>query len=222
MLNVEEEKPARVLDPVERVSEVIFGLLMAMTFVGALERGDSWQRGCAYDDDHGSWVQPRLGACGRGNVPRADRDGGTRASSSCSHDCAAGRRQSRGRGFIAEALPLALLAAAGTEGARNDPPPPRRDAARAEGRIAPWLRRLQRRTRRFLVGCPGNVPGRSAVHGSRTRPCSPCACPTWSLSGCSSCRAQFSRGTRAEAWWGGTAMAVTGALLMAAIMALGG
>jgi VIT1/CCC1 family predicted Fe2+/Mn2+ transporter len=31
-----EEKPARVLDPVERVSEVIFGLLMAMTFVGAL------------------------------------------------------------------------------------------------------------------------------------------------------------------------------------------
>lgn len=31
-----EEKRARVLDPVERVSEVIFGLLMAMTFVGAL------------------------------------------------------------------------------------------------------------------------------------------------------------------------------------------
>jgi VIT1/CCC1 family predicted Fe2+/Mn2+ transporter len=30
------EKRARVLDPVERVSEVIFGLLMAMTFVGAL------------------------------------------------------------------------------------------------------------------------------------------------------------------------------------------
>src|SRR5262245_17646363 len=31
-----EEKRARVLDPVERVSEVIFGLLMAMTFIGAL------------------------------------------------------------------------------------------------------------------------------------------------------------------------------------------
>jgi hypothetical protein len=30
------EKRARVLDPVERVSEVIFGLLMAMTFVGAV------------------------------------------------------------------------------------------------------------------------------------------------------------------------------------------
>lgn len=30
------EKRARVLDPVDRVSEVIFGLLMAMTFVGSL------------------------------------------------------------------------------------------------------------------------------------------------------------------------------------------
>jgi hypothetical protein len=34
--DVGEEKPARVLDPVERVSEVIFGLLMAMTFIGSL------------------------------------------------------------------------------------------------------------------------------------------------------------------------------------------
>ena len=31
-----EDKGTRVLDPIERVSEVIFGLLMAMTFVGAL------------------------------------------------------------------------------------------------------------------------------------------------------------------------------------------
>src|SRR4029434_9414609 len=31
-----KEKRSRVLDPIERVSEVIFGLLMAMTFVGAL------------------------------------------------------------------------------------------------------------------------------------------------------------------------------------------
>jgi hypothetical protein len=30
-----EEKRARVLDPIERVSEVIFGLLMAMTFIGS-------------------------------------------------------------------------------------------------------------------------------------------------------------------------------------------
>ncbi|MVV48016.1 hypothetical protein EJA72_07125 [Pseudomonas sp. PB120] len=32
----EEQKPARVLDPVERVTEVIFGLLMAMTFTGTI------------------------------------------------------------------------------------------------------------------------------------------------------------------------------------------
>jgi VIT family protein len=36
MRAVGEEKPARVLDPIERVSEVIFGLLMAMTFIGSL------------------------------------------------------------------------------------------------------------------------------------------------------------------------------------------
>jgi hypothetical protein len=31
-----ETKPARVLDPVERVSEVVFGLLMALTFTGSV------------------------------------------------------------------------------------------------------------------------------------------------------------------------------------------
>src|SRR5262245_53533721 len=36
MQHAGEEKRASVLDPIERVSEVIFGLLMAMTFVGAL------------------------------------------------------------------------------------------------------------------------------------------------------------------------------------------
>ena len=36
MPNIGEEKRARVLDPIERVSEVIFGLLMAMTFIGSL------------------------------------------------------------------------------------------------------------------------------------------------------------------------------------------
>ena len=36
MPDIGEEKRARVLDPIERVSEVIFGLLMAMTFIGSL------------------------------------------------------------------------------------------------------------------------------------------------------------------------------------------
>jgi hypothetical protein len=35
-MDITEEKPARVLDPIERVSEVIFGLLMALTFTGSL------------------------------------------------------------------------------------------------------------------------------------------------------------------------------------------
>src|SRR5215467_13855827 len=36
MQHAAEEKRASVLDPIERVSEVIFGLLMAMTFIGSL------------------------------------------------------------------------------------------------------------------------------------------------------------------------------------------
>lgn len=36
MSDAQNEKPARVLDPIERVSEVIFGLLMALTFTGSL------------------------------------------------------------------------------------------------------------------------------------------------------------------------------------------
>jgi hypothetical protein len=36
MSNAGDEKPAPVLDPIERVSEVIFGLLMALTFTGSL------------------------------------------------------------------------------------------------------------------------------------------------------------------------------------------
>jgi hypothetical protein len=36
MSNAASEKPAPVLDPIERVSEMIFGLLMALTFTGSL------------------------------------------------------------------------------------------------------------------------------------------------------------------------------------------
>jgi hypothetical protein len=36
MQGTEAQKRARVLDPVERITEVIFGLLMAMTFTGTI------------------------------------------------------------------------------------------------------------------------------------------------------------------------------------------
>lgn len=36
MSNADNEKPAPILDPIDRVSEVIFGLLMALTFTGSL------------------------------------------------------------------------------------------------------------------------------------------------------------------------------------------
>lgn len=43
MHNSGEDKPAPALDPIDRVSEVIFGLLMAMTFVGSLSVASSGQ-----------------------------------------------------------------------------------------------------------------------------------------------------------------------------------
>src|SRR5262245_66023756 len=44
MQHAGEEKRASVLDPIERVSEVIFGLLMAMTFVGSLSVATAGQQ----------------------------------------------------------------------------------------------------------------------------------------------------------------------------------
>jgi len=32
----QREKPRRVLEPVERISEVLFGLIMALTFTGSI------------------------------------------------------------------------------------------------------------------------------------------------------------------------------------------
>lgn len=43
MQNTGEQKRARVLDPVDRVTEVIFGLLMAMTFTGTISVATSGQ-----------------------------------------------------------------------------------------------------------------------------------------------------------------------------------
>ena len=43
MQHTGEQKRARVLDPVERVTEVIFGLLMAMTFTGTISVATSGQ-----------------------------------------------------------------------------------------------------------------------------------------------------------------------------------
>ena len=41
MAEAQVEQPPRVLDPIERATEVLFGLLMAMTFVGSLSAASS-------------------------------------------------------------------------------------------------------------------------------------------------------------------------------------
>ncbi len=42
-----EEKSRRVLDPTERFSEILFGLIMVLTFTGALSAAESGRRRCA-------------------------------------------------------------------------------------------------------------------------------------------------------------------------------
>lgn len=36
-----DERPRRALEPIERVSEVLFGLIMALTFTGSLSAAES-------------------------------------------------------------------------------------------------------------------------------------------------------------------------------------
>ena len=59
----------RLLDPVERTSEVLFGLIMVLTFTGTMSVAESGQgeiRGVLLGARR---LQPRLGHRGRGDVP---------------------------------------------------------------------------------------------------------------------------------------------------------
>jgi hypothetical protein len=58
-----------VLSPVDRVSELLFGLFMALTFVGAVSVAEAGQEEIRKMLTAAPGLQPRLGPRRRGHVP---------------------------------------------------------------------------------------------------------------------------------------------------------
>jgi VIT1/CCC1 family predicted Fe2+/Mn2+ transporter len=115
MQSTGEQKRARVLDPIERVTEVIFGLLMAMTFTGTISVATAGQEaertmmlaalGCNLAwglADAAMYLLRTLIERTRNRTLLASVCGGADAAT--------------GQALIADALPPRLAAAAGTDG----------------------------------------------------------------------------------------------------------
>jgi len=219
MLDV-EEKPSRVLDPVERMSEVIFGLLMAMTFVGALSVASAGQ------EEIRTMMITALGCNLAWGLADAVMYLVRTATEHTRHlkllaRLRGGADAVTGQEFIAQALPPLLAAAAGTEALETIrrrlvemPLAPRRLPLGLDdfkGALGVFLLVV---LATFPVVVPFMLLDQTAL---AVRVSNLVALGMLFLSG--GILARYSGGS---VWWGGAAMAVTGALLMAAIMALGG
>ena len=217
---VEQEKSARVLDPVERVSEIIFGLLMAMTFIGSLSVATAGSEavhtmmitafGCNLAWGLADAVMylvhiatertrnRRLIALLRGGM-----------------DAAAGQA------IVADALPRGVAAAAGPEGlevlrrrlveATALQVRPTIDRDDIKGAIGVFLLVV---LATFPVVLPFMLIDQTAL---AVRVSNVVALGMLFLAG-----AMLARYAGGSIWRGGAAMAITGALLIVAIMALGG
>jgi VIT1/CCC1 family predicted Fe2+/Mn2+ transporter len=215
-----EEKPARVLDPIERVSEVIFGLLMAMTFIGSLSVATAGREevrtmmitalGCNLAwglADAVMYLVRTVTERTRNRVLLARLRGGADAAA--------------GQALVADALPPRIAAAAGTDGLEM------LRLRLAELPALPVQPHLGWDDFRAALGVfllvvaatfPVVVPfmlldqAALAVRVSNFVALGMLFLAGWVL-------ARYAGGSR---WRGGAAMAVVGAVLMAAIMALGG
>jgi len=220
MRDVAEEKRARVLDPIERVSEVIFGLLMAMTFIGSLSVATAGR------EEVRTMMITALGcnlAWGLADAVMylvrtvTER---TRSRALLAH--LRGRADAAmGQALVADALPPGLAAVAGAgelEALRRrlaeHPAPPVRSRLGPhdfKGALGVFLLVV-------LATFPVVVPfmlfdqAALAVRVSNLVALVMLFVSGWIL-------AQHAGGSR---WRGGTAMAVTGAVLIGAIIALGG
>jgi VIT1/CCC1 family predicted Fe2+/Mn2+ transporter len=215
-----EERPSRVLDPIERVSEVIFGLLMAMTFIGSLSVATAGREevrtmmiaalGCNLAWGLADAVMYLVGTVTgrtRNRTLLARVRGGADAAT--------------GQALVAEALPEGLPAAVGVEGlealrrrlveSRVQPTGPGLGAADFKGALGVFL---------LVVAAtfPAVVPfmvfdqAALAVRASNAVALVILFIAGWML-------ARYAGG---NPWRSGAAMAVTGAVLVAVIMALGG
>ena len=220
MRDTEEEKPARVLDPVERVSEVIFGLLMAMTFIGSINAATAGREevrtmmltalGCNLAwglADAVMYVVHTVTERTRIRTLLARLRGGTDAAA--------------GQALLADALPRGLVAAAGTEGLEIL----RRGVA--EARALPTRTSLGLDLFKGALGVfvlvvlatfPVVVPFMLLDQTTlAVRVSNLVALVMLFIAG--GILARYSGG---NVWLSGAAMALTGAVLMAAIIALGG
>ena len=220
MGEVAAEKRARVLDPIERVSEVIFGLLMAMTFIGSLSVATAGREevrtmmitalGCNLAwglADAVMYLVRTVTERTRNRALLARLRGGADAAT--------------GQALVADALPPGLAAAAGADGLEvlrrrlaelpALPVRPRLGPDDFKGALGVFLLVV-------LATFPVVVPfmlfdqAALAVRVSNLVALVMLFIAGWIL-------ARYAGGSR---WRGGAAMAVTGAVLMAAIMALGG
>jgi hypothetical protein len=220
MEDVGEEKRARVLDPIERVSEVIFGLLMAMTFIGSLSVATAGREevrtmmitalGCNL-----AWGLADAVMYLVRTVTERTRSRTLLAQLRGEADATAGQA------LVADALPRGLADAAGAEGlevlrrrlVELPAPPVRRRLGRNDfkGALGVFLLVV---AATFPVVVPFMLFEQTAlaVRVSNLVALAMLFIAGWMLS----------RYAGGSPWRGGTAMAVTGAVLMAAIMALGG
>ncbi|WP_375738671.1 hypothetical protein [Pseudomonas boanensis] len=215
-----QEKRARVLNPIDRVSEVIFGLLMAMTFTGTFSvasSGGEEERtmmiaalGCNLAwglADAVMYLVRTLTERTRGRTLLARLHGGADAAT--------------GQALIAEVLPERIAVAAGPEGLemlrrrmiehQGLPIRPRLGWDDFKGAFGVFLLVV---FATFPLVVPFIVLDQSmlAVRISNLVGVVMLFLAGWILAG-------FAGASR---WYGGLAMAVTGTVLVAAIIALGG
>jgi VIT1/CCC1 family predicted Fe2+/Mn2+ transporter len=214
------ENRARVLDPIERVSEVIFGLLMAMTFIGALNVATAGREeirammitalGCNL-----AWGLADAVMYLVRTVTERTRNRALLARLRGGADAAAGQA------IVADALPhgFAAVARAGElevlrrRLVEHPAPPvrPRLGLGDFKGALGVFLLVV---AATFPVVVPFMLFDQTAaaVRASRLVAVVMLFIAGWML-------ARYAGGS---AWRGGAAMAATGAVLIAAIMALGG
>jgi VIT1/CCC1 family predicted Fe2+/Mn2+ transporter len=220
MSGMAEEKRARVLDPIERVSEVIFGLLMAMTFIGSLSVATAGREeirtmmitalGCNLAwglADAVMYLVRTVTERTRNRALLARLRGGADAT--------------KGQRLVADALPQRLAAAVGAEGLEAlrrrlaELPAlqlgPRLGWDDFKGALGVFLLVV---AATFPVVVPFMLFDQTAlaVRVSNFVALAMLFLAGWIL-------ARYAGGTP---WRGGAAMAATGAALIAAIMALGG
>jgi hypothetical protein len=220
MRNIEEEKRARVLDPVERVSEVIFGLLMAMTFVGSLSVASAGR------EEVRTMMITALGCnLAWGLVDAVMYLVRTATTRTRNHTLLArlrgGADAVTGQELVAQALPPLIATAAGTDGLEIIrrrlvalPPLPRRSRLRWDDYIGALGTFVLVVLATFPVVVPFMLLDEAAL---AVRVSNGIALAMLFLGGC--ILARYAGG---NPWRSGIALAITGAALTAAIMALGG